>query len=209
MGRHRIVARGVVGRATVGWPAGLTTAVMPGKGKRMVNRAENLPEPPSLRRGGGLRRMPELLGRLLDPAARRRGLAEARLLTDWATVIGPHLAARCQPVKLARDAGGRGGVLMLHVSGPAALELQHSQPQVIERINGYFGYPAVGRLRLIQAPRRPPVKPPRRCPIRSLDATECAEIDRLVQPIADAELRAALTRLGRTLRSSRGGQVPA
>jgi hypothetical protein len=174
----------------------------------MVDQAANPPEPPSMRRGGGLRRMPELLGRLLDPAARRRGLAEARLLTDWATVIGPHLASRCQPVKLARDSGGRGGVLMLHVSGPAALELQHSQPQVIERINGYFGYPAVGRLRLIQAPPRPPVKPRGR-PSRALGAAECAEIDGLVQPVTDAALRAALTRLGRALRSSSGGQTPA
>jgi hypothetical protein len=174
---------------------------------RMVDRAENPPGPEPLRRGGGLRRMPELLGRLLDPAARRRGLAEARLLTDWAAVVGPHLAARCQPVKLAPDPGGRGGVLVLHVSGPAALELQHSQPQVIERINGYFGYPAVARLRLIQAPRRAPVKPRKARPARSLSAAECAEIDTLVQPIADGALRAALTRLGRALRSASGDRA--
>ena len=101
-----------------------------------------------MRRGGGLRRLPELLQRLLDPAARRRGLAEARLLTDWPLVIGPQLGARCQPVRLTGGRDGTGGVLTIHVGGASALELQHSAPQVLERINGFFGYPAVARLRL-------------------------------------------------------------
>ncbi|MGI9449776.1 MAG: DciA family protein, partial [Geminicoccaceae bacterium] len=64
--------------------------------------------------------MPDLLGRLLDPEAKRRGLAEARLLTEWARIIGPEIASRCQPVSLSRN-----GLLHLDVSGSAALELQH------------------------------------------------------------------------------------
>ena len=42
----------------------------------------------AMRRGGGLRRLPDLLGRVLDPASRRRGLAEARVLTDWPAIVG-------------------------------------------------------------------------------------------------------------------------
>ena len=105
-----------------------------------------------IRRGGGLRRLPDLLRRVLEPAARRRGLAEAKLLTEWPTVVGPMLATRCHPIRLSARPDGPGGVLVLHVAGAAALELQHSEPQILERINGYFGYGAVGRLRLIQAP---------------------------------------------------------
>jgi hypothetical protein len=105
---------------------------------------------PEIRRGGGLRRLPELLSRVLDPAARRRGLAEARLLTDWRLVIGPELGARCQPVRLSGRSES-GGVLTVHVGGASALELQHSAPQLLERINGFFDYPAVARLRLSRA----------------------------------------------------------
>ena len=85
--------------------------------------------------------MPDLLGKLLGSEARRRGLMEARLLTDWATVIGEAIATRCQPVSLNRD-----GILHLDVTGGAALELQHAELQVIERINTYFGRQAVTRL---------------------------------------------------------------
>jgi len=91
--------------------------------------------------------MPDLLGKVLGSEAKRRGLAETRLLTDWAAVIGETIAARCQPVSLSRH-----GVLHLDVAGGAALELQHAELQVIERINMFFGRPTVTRLRLRPGP---------------------------------------------------------
>jgi hypothetical protein len=153
----------------------------------------------AMRRGGGLRRLPDLLSKVLDPASRRRGLAQARVLTDWPTIVGQVLAARCQPVKLTGASRGHGGILHLHVAGSAALELQHSEPQLLERINSYFGYPAVARLRLIRAPlslrqRLQAATPP------PLDARARAEIEAVVQPVADDGLRAALADLGTTLK---------
>jgi hypothetical protein len=158
----------------------------------------------TMRRGGGLRRLPDLLSRVLEPAARRRGLAEARLLTDWPMIIGPQLGARCQPVRLARDRSAAGGVLSVHVSSASALELQHSEPQLIERINGFFGYPAVARLRLIQAPPARPVKRPGRPPLRPLDAGEIEELWASVGSLTDPELRQALVRLGQAIRARIG-----
>jgi hypothetical protein len=160
--------------------------------------------PKTVRRGGGLRRLPELLGRLLDPAARRRGLAEARVLTDWPLVIGPQLAARCQPVRLAGARDGTGGVLTIHVGGASALELQHSAPQLIERINDFFGYPAVARLRLIQAPPARPVKRRGPRPMRPLAADELSALAALVEPVRPPVLQAALAGLGRTV----AAQIP-
>jgi hypothetical protein len=152
-----------------------------------------------MRRGGGLRRLPDLLSSLLDPAARRRGLAEAKLLTEWPTIVGPGLAGRCQPIRLGKSMDREGGVLVLHVAGTAALELQHSEVQVLERINGFFGYPAVSRLRLIQAPpgNRPRPTPPANRSRSVADETEVAEA---VREIRDAGLRTALQSLGRTLK---------
>jgi hypothetical protein len=152
------------------------------------------------RRGGGLKRLPEMMTRVLDPAARRRGLAGAALLADWAAIVGPALAARCQPVKLARDSDGRGGVLHLRVSSTAALELQHAAPQIVERINTHFGHPAVARLRLIQAPLGRAVRPTAR-PLRPLSPEETARIDGAVASVGDEELRRALAGLGRVLTS--------
>jgi hypothetical protein len=159
----------------------------------------------TMRRGGGLRRLPDLLGRVLDPAARRRGLAEAGVLSDWPRIVGEVLAARCQPVKLTGGDRGHGGVLHVHVAGSAALELQHSEPQLLERINSYFGYPAVARLRLIRAP----LALPRRTAAtarKPLDAAARADIEAVVRPVADDGLRAALSGLGAALKAQAGPQ---
>lgn len=167
-------------------------------------RRRKLTVRPAAPRAGRLRRLPELLGRLLDPAARRRGLAETRLLTDWPLVVGPQLAPGCQPVRLAGASDGGGGVLTVHVGGAQALELQHSAPQLIERINGFFGYPAVTRLRLIQAPPMRPVKSRPHRPRRALSADELSALATLVEQVRPPALRAALAELGRTV----AAQIP-
>ena len=157
----------------------------------------------AMRRGGGLWRLPDLLGKVLDPASRRRGLAEAGVLTDWPSIVGEALAARCQPVKLTGGGRGHGGILHVHVAGSAALELQHSEPQLLERINSYFGYPAVARLRLIRAPLALPRRVPAAAPA-PLDPAARAEIEAVVRPVADDALRAALSGLGAALKARAG-----
>lgn len=140
--------------------------------------------------------MPDLLGRLLDPEAKRRGLAEVRLLTDWTRIIGPEIAGRCQPISLSRD-----GLLHLDVSGSAALELQHNELQVVERINTFFGRPTVTRLRLRQAPHKRRVLAERApSPPPALSSNEKEAITRTVETVADPDLRQALEALGGTLR---------
>ena len=143
--------------------------------------------------------MPDLLGRLLGPAAKRRGLAEARLLTDWARIIGPEIAKNCHPISLSRD-----GFLHLHVSGSAALQLQHSELQVVERINTFFGRPTVTRLRLRQAPHKRKVLAEQEPPLPALSSEDRDAIAKSVETVADADLRQALEALGGTLRQQQG-----
>ena len=144
-----------------------------------------------------------LLAGILDPAARRRGFAEASLLADWATIVGPSLARRCQPLRIDHAPGRRsGGSLLLRVGGAAALEIQHATPQILERINAYFGRRVVRQLRLLQMPLPVAAEPPRR-PVRRLDAAEEAALARDVHVIDSDPLRVALLALGRTVAGSR------
>lgn len=149
------------------------------------------------------RRMVSLLGTILDPAARRRGFAVASLLADWPTIIGPAFGRRCQPMRVEYAPGRRsGGILHLHASGGAAVEVQHAAPQIVERINGYFGFPAVRRLQILQVPLRfpPPPAPP---PPRSFDPALEAALGAALAPVADENLRAALLALGRAVHDRR------
>ena len=52
--------------------------------------------------------------------------------------------------------------LVLRVEGPSAIEIQHMSSVILERVNRFFGWQAVGRLALRQAPlsrRERPAKP--------------------------------------------------
>ena len=43
---------------------------------------------------------------------------------------------------------------MLRVEGPAAIEIQHLSNVILERVNRFFGWQAIGRIALRQAPLR-------------------------------------------------------
>lgn len=167
-----------------------------------------------MNRGGfGLRALGETVAALTRPIIGRRGIARGALIADWATIVGERLAASSQPERIAYAAKRSSeGTLHLRVaSGGLAMELQHFEPVLIERINAYFGYPAVARVKLIQGPLplpaggKPPPVPP---PPRVLGAAEQAALEAQLADIADPELRQALAGLGcAVLARSAGGKT--
>jgi hypothetical protein len=151
------------------------------------------------RRRHGLRAVAASVAHIAGPALKKRGLAQGRLLTDWPEIVGAKLADYSRPEKLtpARGSDG-GGTLEIRVAGPWAVELQHLAPTIIERINRYFGYSAVARLRLVQGPiaglRPAPAPAP-----RPRDPAAEADLEATLAGIVDEALREALAGLGRAL----------
>lgn len=142
----------------------------------------------------------------IAPALGRFGFGEVDIVTGWADIVGPWVAASAEPVGIRWPRRGAGdpaerspATLVVRVEGAFALELQHLAPALIERINAHLGWRCIGRLALRQAPlrgrparHRPLPPPPPAAVARARDATV---------GIADEDLRDALVRLGaRTLR---------
>src|SRR5689334_16759146 len=131
-------------------------------------------------------------------AFKKQGFASTELVTRWKDIAGADIAAHAEPLKLQWPRAVEGeppepATLVLRVEGPAAIEIQHQSAVIIERINRFFGWQAVGRIALRQAPlSRPKVKaaPPK------LDAAEVARVEATLGAVTDDELRAALGRLG-------------
>ncbi len=133
-----------------------------------------------------------LLGRILTPATRRQGFVDARLLTDWPTIIGPERALDTLPLRLDR----RSRTLSLRVPPSAALIVQHEEPRLLERINTFFGSQIAVRLRLVQGPIPQPPEPVAATP---LPAGEEARIEAVVAEVEAEGLRASLASLGRAV----------
>ena len=157
----------------------------------------------NFRRGGKPRPLSANIPDTTKKTLGKRGLAEGGLITDWARIVGPELAASCQPERLAHPPRERsGGTLHIRVYGGAATELQHLEPLVLERINGHFGYRAVAKLRLIHAPLadRDKIAPaPEETALPPLDSQGAAALESLLAIVDDPELRASLGRIGRAI----------
>jgi hypothetical protein len=138
--------------------------------------------------------IPDLAGKVMG----RKAQAFLSLLGEWPSVVGPRMAERVLPLKLSFPPGRReGATLTLRVAGSLALDFQHLQPQILERINGFFGYQAVVRLKTVQGPGlRPPGKPVR---LRPLTGQEEQRLSAAVSGVEDAELSAALASFGRAM----------
>jgi len=143
---------------------------------------------------------PRSLAAVAGPVARRAlgrsRSAVAALIADWPAVVGPEIAAAARPESLGFPRGRQdGATLTLKVAPAEALTLQHDLPRLAERINAHYGYAAVARIKLVQAP--PPVPPAPAS--RPLTPAEAATVDATVAAVADAGLRARLAELGRAL----------
>ena len=98
-----------------------------------------------------------LLSDVFSDAYAKQGFAARELVTRWAEIAGAEVAAHSEPLKMQwpRPVEGQPqepATLVLRVEGPMALEIQHKSDVILERVNRFFGWSAVGRLALRQAP---------------------------------------------------------
>jgi hypothetical protein len=132
----------------------------------------------------------------------RQGFTSCEIVTHWDEIVGPEVAAYAEPIRMqwirSHDPEeSPPATLVLRVEGPAAIEIQHMSAVIIERVNRYLGWQAVGGLALRQAPlMRHGRKPPR----PKIDEDAAAAIAARMTGIADDELRTALGRLGAAIK---------
>lgn len=170
----------------------------------MARRSNSNPEkdPVPQRLAKGFVHTGGLLGQRIRQAGEKRGFAETRLLTQWAEVAGPAVAAVAQPVKVSYGAHGLGATLTLLTTGANAPMLQMQVPAIIERVNACYGYNAIRKIRITQTaptgfaegapafePKPAPAPPP-------VSAERKQAIESEVADVADPDLKKALSLLG-------------
>jgi len=127
--------------------------------------------------------------RFLRKPARIRGFSESEVLIRWPEIL-PAYAAYSRPKSLNRS-----GVLEIVTnSASAANNMQMQGQALIDRINQFFGYGAVKKLRFVVTGFLPKLEEP----IKRLEADEKAEdwaVERC-KDVQDTELRERLEKLG-------------
>jgi len=95
---------------------------------------------------------------LLAPVLQKKAGLNVRLIRNWAEIVGQAVAAAAVPVKISwprqADKAGSGNyaaaVLVIACFGYEAVKLQHETSEIIARINRFFGYRAIGKIRIEQ-----------------------------------------------------------
>ncbi len=148
------------------------------------------------------RPLSEFMGATLSDALKTQGFASAEILARWGDIVGAEIAAHSEPMKITwpraiGEAAAEPATLVLRVEGPAAIEIQHLSAVILERVNRFFGWQAIGRIALRQAPLRRREQPKRPPPP---DPAVAARIADSLPEIADEDLRQALARLGASIK---------
>ena len=167
--------------------------------------AERPEAPRSGRRLRGFEPASGLVKDRIRAAGESRGFAVARLVTHWAEVVGPDIAAHARPVKIGYGREGIGATLTLLVEGPMAPMIDLQRERIRQKVNACYGYNAISRITLTQtaatgfaegqavfSPAPNPAKP---APTPEVQAKASAA----TQGLADAGLKAALEELARNV----------
>lgn len=150
-------------------------------------------------RGGATRSIGELMPEIGRTAFRKFGFIQSSVVTRWAEIVGDRHARVCTPESIRFPHGEKsGGILQLVVVPAHAPLIAHVEPEIIERVNRFFGYNAVSRVKLRQgAVKPPPAQTPATAPpsLRPIPL----ELGESLRDIGDPELRTVLESLARNL----------
>lgn len=159
-------------------------------------------EGPPRRRGA--RPLGDLISGLVDPIVAKKAGMTSGLLSAWPEIVGPRLSDGCRPAKLVwprrrhEDDPLLPATLIVACEGAFVLRLQHQAGEVVARVNSFFGYPAVAKLKIEQRPVAL-VRPNRKPATRPLTASDRQTIASATARIENPRLKAALERFGESV----------
>ncbi len=144
----------------------------------------------------------DLVSRLLNPVIERRAGMTMDMIQSWVEIVGETHAEHSRPEKLnwPRQASDEDlfepATLVVACEGSHALFFQHDSSAIIERINTYFGFSAVNKLKLHQQPivpleRKQPLQK------REVSPEKQDRLTSLLETVDDPDLRNALEKMGR------------
>lgn len=162
------------------------------------------PKPYQRPRGGDARAVSDLMPEIGRAAFRRFGFVQSSVVSRWDEIVGSRYAAVSAPEAIRFPVGKKSdGTLELTVEGAHSTMIQHVLPEIIERVNRFFGYAAVARIKVRQGPVAKPASTPKPAAPPMLKPVPM-ELGDSLREIGDPELFAVLESLAKSLAKDGG-----
>ncbi len=158
------------------------------------------PAPYKRREYQGLAPMTAELRTIAAPILGKRGFTTCEIIESWSDILGAELSMGVLPEKIVFEKNNRtNGILYVKTAGGAfAMLFDYQQARVIEKINTFFGYPAIAHIKIRQGhlnlPQAKPEKPKKLIPKSQLEA-----LQKKVSLIEDESLRETTYNIGLAL----------
>lgn len=144
----------------------------------------------------------KVLLKVTNQLFQRQGFVRGEIIAEWNMIVGEGFAKLCAPEKITFPYGKRsGGKLFIKTTSSFAPQFLFYEPQIVERINTYFGYKAVERLSIqhgfvSKTPKEDDL-PPHLGVV--LSDKEISHLQETVDSLSDSPLKEVLLGLGKTV----------
>ena len=152
----------------------------------------------------------DLVPGLLDPVLQKKAGFTTALLSVWPDLVGEDLASCTMPLKVSWPRSQRNvmdraqdyspATLTIACTSSGAMHVQHQSDALIAKVNGFLGYGAIDRLKIVQKTLGLPKS---KAPSLQVSQQDVAQAHEKTGHIESDDLRASLDRLGAFIRAEK------
>lgn len=141
---------------------------------------------------------------IAKPILGMRGFSNTDIIENWHDILGPDLSVGIAPIKIVFPVGKRthGTLHVKSAGGAFAMMCTHQKNRILNRINTYFGYPAVCDLKIKQGALQFKTTQPEQS-LKSISKKQIQALKEKVSCIEDEELRQRIYEIGVALLSKK------
>lgn len=144
----------------------------------------------------------DIIGKVLEPVLARKTGMRLDLIKIWPEIVGEEFASRTRPEKIKwprrsnEDDPFQPAQLIVACEPGVALFFQHDEAAILERLNVFFGFQAIDRIRIVQKPVQVSAKQ-MTIVEKPISSEQRDKINTMLARIEDPQLRETLARLGK------------
>ena len=96
----------------------------------------------------GLRPFGNTLPRGIKGILKKNGYNYSEIISKWNLLVGKDISSCCYPKSIKMSQSSRNGTLILSVERGNEINVEYSKKEIIDKVNGYFGYKLISKIRL-------------------------------------------------------------